>query len=87
MSEKIAVLTFSCAIPAIFGAFVTLYALIQNNNQGEVFDTMTGDYRYWYLSDIFAISFGVIFFVIFSLMVTFLLAISFVRKFKARERR
>ena len=63
-AKKIAALAFASSIPAILAASAAIYALIQNNNQGEAFDTITGAYRYCYLLNNFAIIFGIVFFAV-----------------------
>jgi hypothetical protein len=78
-AKKIAALIAASAIPAFLAAALALYALIQNNNQGEAFDTMTGVYKYSYLLTVFVICFNAIFFPI----LTFLGAIFF-RRLRAK---
>ena len=67
--KKLAKIIVVSAIPAIMWASFALYALIQNNNQGEAFDTTTGEFRYIYLLKVFSLSFIVIFTPVFAVFI------------------
>ena len=56
------------AVPATVVASLSVYALIENNNQGEAFNTVTGDVDYFYLVALFSISFIVIFLAFFFIL-------------------
>lgn len=56
------------AVPATVAASLSVYALIENNNQGEAFNTVTGDVEYIYLLTTFLIGFIVIFVPVFLIL-------------------
>jgi hypothetical protein len=62
--SMIAISTF----PAIMWASFSIYALAQNNNQGEAFDPITGVVRYRYIFKLFVLDFLVIFIAVFVLL-------------------
>ncbi len=67
-AKKLTALIISAVIPATIVSSLTIYALIQNNNQGESFNTITGEFEYIYLFKVFSLSFIVIFLPVFSLL-------------------
>ena len=77
----------SIAAPAILASAVAsfvIYTIIQDNSQGEAFDTASGIYEYWYLSKVFAIVFGEIFFLILLIVGAIYLVTFLFNKFEAR---
>lgn len=59
--------------------------MIQDNSQGEAFDTISGVYEYWYLSKVFSIVFGEVFVLILLFAGAIHLAIFLFNKFTVRR--